>query len=458
MQQQGGAYSLSSHAERAIEVLHSFLGIITAVSWTPVRNRDLWSKFARFDARHGMSRIAENRDLIDKHLKLTEELCKMPDNDVQRLEQGRGSSAELRALRDKEKRCKAAIQLIDRPNTHRLRELVDTTHHMMGRFDDVAEMVLERRHQILKRSIQTSNYKARHDHAMRCALLNDWQGRLTLSIADARKGDKKAQLACFRLLAGREAVHSSSGAPSDQHLQSVLRTLHDANSLEAELELQGMSVLSGARPTAGYPKLSHRKIHESSIVDIESRNLLDEALLNLSDEARHRALELKEVNLQSAPQSALRKLRKHTVLRILQHHQRTSTQDTVLVPVPANGEFNRADLESAEVRFWCIRHLFLSEAPSGARSYFAEVLPVQLINEAPNGVLNTYRVSLSASPSLLRLHPLVQITATLHLCGFYGCTINISRYCLSHCHESNRLNGNLFYILSSDTGYPPRSG
>ncbi len=68
------------------------------------------------------------------------------------------------------------------------------------------ELVLEKRHQALKRAVKQSNNKDAQIQAMKDIALSDWQGRMALVAHPVIKGQEYAFRACFRLLRGRESV------------------------------------------------------------------------------------------------------------------------------------------------------------------------------------------------------------------------------------------------------------
>ncbi len=89
----------------------------------------------------------------------------------------------------------------------------------------VAELSLEKAHQILKRAIAKSNNKNVQIQCMTSAISNDWQGRVTLTVDGALEGDARALQGCYRLL----------GDPAQEHfmrmkLSSVLPSVFQLSS------------------------------------------------------------------------------------------------------------------------------------------------------------------------------------------------------------------------------------
>ncbi len=77
----------------------------------------------------------------------------------------------LLQLRKEKNWAKKAIKCVDKPNTHRILELVHCTLPMVGHIARCEELVLERAHQPLKRAIKKSNNRDIHMHAMRSLFL-----------------------------------------------------------------------------------------------------------------------------------------------------------------------------------------------------------------------------------------------------------------------------------------------
>ncbi len=69
--------------------------------------------------------------------------------------------------------CLLAIRTVDKPNVHRLIELAHCTLPMMGHISRFGELVLEKRHEALKRAVKQSNNKDAQIQAMKDIALSD---------------------------------------------------------------------------------------------------------------------------------------------------------------------------------------------------------------------------------------------------------------------------------------------
>ena len=90
----------------------------------------------------------------------------------------------------KEKDCGAHL---DKPNTHRLLELVITTIPMYGHGRLCSEMVLEHTHTFFKKWLERNTHTNAHLTAMEKALSRDWMWRFSSLYSMWVRGDRKAQ-------------------------------------------------------------------------------------------------------------------------------------------------------------------------------------------------------------------------------------------------------------------------
>ena len=74
---------------------------------------------------------------------------------------------------------KARGSLLDKPNTHRLLELVMCTFPMYGHGSLCSELLLEHTHQLFKGWLQRNTHPWAHITAMEKALEKDWMSRLS---------------------------------------------------------------------------------------------------------------------------------------------------------------------------------------------------------------------------------------------------------------------------------------
>ncbi len=85
-------------------------------------------------------------------------ICDMRDEDFSRSENQRLSHAEKKNLQRELNECLLAIKTLEKPNVHRLLELVRTTISIVGHVSFLGELVLEKAHQSLKRGIRQSTH------------------------------------------------------------------------------------------------------------------------------------------------------------------------------------------------------------------------------------------------------------------------------------------------------------
>ncbi len=107
---------------------------------------------------------------------------------------------------------------------------------MVGHVSRSGELFFEKAHQILKRGIRQSNHKDIQLLSMTSAIFNDWEARLTTNIKNVFQKEKRAILACFRLLSGREAVSALNGSISEANAEKVIRALGPPHCVPAFLK------------------------------------------------------------------------------------------------------------------------------------------------------------------------------------------------------------------------------
>lgn len=153
-----------------------------------------------FNRNNGVTRMHFLQMITKAHIDCVRSLCYVPDERVPLLEGARISKNEIAALEKQIRVSKLAIQALDRPNLHRLQELVFSTVPMIGSVHRIGELPLEKTHQLFKRAIGQSINKYVQIQSVQNAIFDDWQGRLTLQVPVALKGIPLFELGCYRFL------------------------------------------------------------------------------------------------------------------------------------------------------------------------------------------------------------------------------------------------------------------
>ena len=112
----------------------------------------------------------------------------------------------LHAARQEFKMDKTCGAFLDKPNTHRLLELVQTTIPMYGHGRLCSELVLEHTHTLFKSWLQNNSHTNAHLTAMEKALSRDWMWRLSSLYSIWLGGDSRtkeqAEVGLRRVLVG----------------------------------------------------------------------------------------------------------------------------------------------------------------------------------------------------------------------------------------------------------------
>ncbi len=134
----------------ALALVESASRLITEIWFRPDCLRDSTDDLRAFEANFGNDYLLRIRNRVDEHLTLIERICIMDDNDALALEECTGSAASRSWLAREHSVCVLARKTVDKPNVHRLRELVLCTLPMLGHVSAVGELPLEKTHQGLK--------------------------------------------------------------------------------------------------------------------------------------------------------------------------------------------------------------------------------------------------------------------------------------------------------------------
>ncbi len=235
---------LRPKCDDAIALIGSCANLILLFWKKPEKGRDSPSEIMHFEECNGQKYIFLLQTAVEGHLQKIQNICSMSDAESISLDDPDCPFTQKYILSGTYRDFQTAIKTIDRPNVHRLHELVCTTLPMVGHMCLIGELVLEKAHQVLKRALRQSNYKDVQLVSMESAAIDDWQGRLTAAIPGALKGEIADTLSCFRLLHGREAVLARNGEPSDSEKLQILKIIGSVPCIESELITQGKTVMS----------------------------------------------------------------------------------------------------------------------------------------------------------------------------------------------------------------------
>ncbi len=228
--------------DQSIDLVRSVGHLISELWFKPDIQRDSTLDVAYFGMEGGQKHIMKMRELLNRHVALVESICSMQDSDALQLSNTTASRVRKAELTRESFLCAQARRVVDKPNVHRLKELVYETLPMFGHVSVFGELPLEKTHQELKRAIKMSSKKNAHIQAMDSAIFGDWQGRITMVAHLAAQGNNRHILACFRLISGRESVILLKGKLRIGHKDLVMGSLN--NCLLRELSIQGKYALS----------------------------------------------------------------------------------------------------------------------------------------------------------------------------------------------------------------------
>ncbi len=129
---------------------------------------------------HGQKWIEYIQKETDRHLERVHSLCNMPDDEVLMMENSRTTTEMKHKLSKIRLHHEISIRTLEKPNLHRLLELMRTTLPMVGHVAHIGELSLEKAHKLLKRAIRQSNNKYSQLQAMNRAIFTDWQRRMAM--------------------------------------------------------------------------------------------------------------------------------------------------------------------------------------------------------------------------------------------------------------------------------------
>ncbi len=355
----------------------------------------------------------------------------MEDSDVLALENASTNRVRKAELAKEHRDRLMAIKGIDKPNIHRLVELVHCTLPMIGHVSNIGELVMEKAHQTLKRAIQQSNKKDVQVQSVQSSAFNDWQGRLTVQVQGALSGNPNSVRGCFRLLAGRDAAQSLSANVMPRITDAVRNALGPDCCIPALLASQRKSVLSPRGSCSGPKKWSLEKNIEhmttQSNLSAQERNDSYRAFSSLC-------------RLLRAPPSLVF----GNVMRLRYRDGLTdciiTCGDIVAVrctETPSNSQCSPAivqtssrqavpnNSENIRLLFWGVIALFTRQKDDGNHEFWAAVYPCNALSDIPvtdGNVPNRQMYTLNQRISFLELEPTIHVVAKIPVCGENTCT------------------------------------
>ncbi len=460
---------LSAKCEQALGLVSSCAKLIAELWYYPQLRRDGFNSVQQFEEGNGTSYISRLQMLVRSHLGKVVSICEMNDADVLQLDDRRCPKQRKTELSALMRETLIAIKTVDKPNVHRLSELVHTTLPLVGHIGRVGELVLEKAHQTLKRSIHLSNNKDIQLHAMSGASFADWQGRLSMLAQLATDGDQSAILGCFRLLAGREVVAALRGHLSRPLSAAVVHTLGPEQCIAAELQAQGQRVLS-PRTTSSTNILTWSLIRPFRIIAGASftQSEYHKRTLEFFQKTQAEELSHLEVHFAASASSSFTNatpgvtLRRGDILEILVYYPESPSLHFPYLAQPNGSRPIGSWMSSTGVSIWFLHDLVSLKPHVGSSTIFAAVLPCAQVQgytvSEPKQWLPKYRVCTDRSISFARLEESVRRVGVLHDCFNSTCHPVPHRISLSHSPQASPENGGVFYTLTRKHGYPPRKG
>lgn len=435
-----------THAfQKSLQLLTSKSNLITKLFWTPCPSKDTAHAINSFRRRSSVDHEIGLRKFINAHLVPVRDICTPPRSLLQARNTG-GRGRESQAIIDT---CTTAIQIVDKPNVHRLAELSATTLHMFTTISHIGELVLKKRHQILKRAARRANNLEPHHHAMNTVIFNDWQARLTMNLPQAHEGDADARRACYCLLQGRETVHMCQGSPTLEDMQCTMNALLQNSPLTNELRLQGLSLGAKRVRQNGVPSTFRASRADIFTQSDSSASFLLRSLRSVHLDAIGPFVWRKKIKLPSPQSQLLQHVKRHSVLRTLVPSSAYCPNHFPFVK-PVTGS------ESGDnCRYWAVIDIVSVKTDSLSWTHSARVLPVcpRIVENEQMFATNTL-----SEPRLLQLTSATQIAACIHNCSSGACSPTTSPPGIEHFPGVQSLDGAPFYLLSRSHGFPPRAG
>ncbi len=400
------------------------------------------------------------------HITMVQDLCSMQDADWQLLQRS-GSASRRRALKKDYRDCLAAIKAVDKPNVHRLYELVYTTLPMVGFVSRVGELVLEKAHQILKRAISQSNNREVQLQSMQSAAFSDWQGRLTIQVAGAFACKTNAIRGCFRLLAGREAIAMLEGRVGNYHYDLLREALGPICCVPELLRAQAKSVLSPRANTSNHMTWVLEKNVESpqdsSPLSTETRSQSYNAFkIVCSITGSIASITFGDAVRCFNEDGALNfGLKLGDVLQVQCFNFRNWSAQFPVVSQFSSMMFTDQLSAPLGPLYWKTVAFFTKRSRNGVYEYWAAVYPctpVPHVYTRDECDFPWKRYVLSKKVSFLVLDKSVIPVAAIPACPDRPCPSSPSTDKISHCSPCDPFRGSPFFLLTKAEGYPPRKG
>ncbi len=359
-----------------------------------------------------------------------------------------------------------AIKTIDKPNVHRLVELVRTTLPMIGHVSRVGELVLEKAHQILKRAIRLSNNKEVHLQSVTSAIFNDWQGRMALSVPLLH--EVKGVLACARLLGGRNYVAEINGRISPHVRNNVLRAIGPSSCLPSLLRSGAKTVLSPCRDISSCDSFlwtisgNKEELSGEQCSPLLSRNAAVALLRRVVSKETGRTVECGNSvfaalsnghRILCISQGHIVEVDCYSPFKIAHHHPFVLNRSSV-------GVLHQSSQKGP--LFWAVTAFLRSKSSRKDTSIWAAVLPCRKVSgPAPEydygNQFQRFKIGNSLL-SLLKIDLTVRRVGVLHDCNLSACAYEQRLNAFVHESGDPLRCTSEFYVLTRDNGYPPRRG
>ncbi len=361
-----------------------------------------------------------------------------------------------------------AIRTIDKPNLHRLLELVRTTLPMIGHVSRIGELVFERTHQTLKRAIRQSNNKDIQIQSVLSSTYNDWQGRMSLAVPDAILGDEFGILACLRLLGGREHVSSIRANITLEERRKVLETIGPPCCVPTLLEIVKKSVISPREnflskiSTVWTISGNKEKIDHGYRSAIDDRNVVYDLVRKVLHSEGRGAVQFADKVIGALPGGfTVLSVSLGNVVEVACYKKSRNICHWPFVLTRCSvGALDASYAE--EHSFWAVKAIFETADLSKNSKIFAAVVPCRSLVgahlEHEYSRLQQKYTLISGRMSLLEINTSVRKVAVLHDCDPGKCIFLSQKNFIDHQRACVVQPGSVFYLKSRENGYPPRQG
>lgn len=370
------------------------------------------------------------------------QLCKFPADLVESMILGSGEKRRVNDMNHSQRLAHDIIQILSKPNTHRMRELYIQLLIMWPHALWLGELSLEKVHQRIIRTLTHSNRHDEHILAMKNARFSDWQGRLHSCILYQDEEVFIDGLLAARLLGGPKVanrVHRSLPSSLSAKIHHLLST---KGPVAKELLLQAQFIFN-IHSTNTCRRIVSKDRTATLPVCNNTFITKVEKLLAMCGVARSDLASILTSSLRIRCCCGLRnsKIRRGDILLI-------SSGDEMC----QSGQLcDKNEHPNCSSRFYTYRvELFLKDVPScGKFSAIAQRFYCDVDSES--GVGNARLSSIHLIPVL----PTVTIWRTVHSCTNL-CTYSSSSRTIEHEVDENGTTS--FQLLQWSSGFPPRAG